>query len=460
MAHCGGGRFEPTEQSKVTTLRQELRQAIENSVMPSYVYTYPPRQVYRPLPKYVDDEIILEMLSETPNNFNLYIHFPFCKQICRFCTLFTTVGQENLLDDYIVAIGRELEHYSKALGNQKLRTIYLGGGTPSLLDDAQLQRVFALIEAYFPDSIGSCDEVCIEADPATLTLDKARLFKSLGVNRVNLGVQTFNEDELTGIGRRYVTDVSRRAIDLIRQAQIENLCVDLINGLLGQTRDAWLSSVSELAQFKPETFCIYPLTVRPATGYFQYVSTLRDFKEIYTRYDLARPMLINNGYSQETHIRFIIPGKGGYKQKEYHWEGATVLGLGAGARTYAPRIHFRNGYGSRNRTDVLRNYLANIAAQGHSRIDGFVFDPEEQIRREFALNLHKLDRGNFRMLYDQPFEKCFPTQIRALEEEGMLCAGPQKVEFTEKGLKYRDLISRLFFSARVVQLEAGYTYDD
>lgn len=202
------------------------------------------------------------------------------------------------------------------------------------------------------------------------------------------------------------------------------------------------------------------MTVRPATGYYSFADSLQNFKEIYTRYDIAQQILLENGYKQETHIRFVIPGKGGYKQKEYHWEGATVLGIGAGARTYAPGIHFRNGYSSKNRNKILGQYLEKIRSQGHSRIDGFLLNKEEQIRREFALNLHRLDAFTFEKVYKRNFHDCFPSQIKALEEEGCLSVDPNGIRFTNLGLRYRDLISRLFFSQTASNLEDEYLYND
>ncbi len=452
--------FAPINQIEVTDLKHQLREAIESNIQPSYVYTYPPRQTYRQLPEVENEDFISQALLQTPNNFNLYLHFPFCKQICSYCNLFVVAGKEDLIDEYIDALAAELSYYAKKLGSQKLRTVYLGGGTPSILNEQQLSRVLSTIEVHFPGFRDSCDEICIEAAPDTIDYRKAQFFRKLGITRVNLGIQTLQDIELSGIGRKHSSDLCLNAISLLKESGLANLCADLINGLLGQTKKSWEESVSKLVKMKPETVCIYPLVVRPATGYHKYRADLISPKEIYDKYDIAWKILQNKGYVQETNVRFVIPGKGAYKQIEYHWEGATILGLGAGARTYAPSIHFRNGYSSKTRNKILSQYFTNIENKGHSRVDGISLDSLEQIRREFVLNLHRLNTVAFESTHGRTFHSCFPSQIQALSEEGILEVNDQKVNFTNKGHKYRDLTSRLFFSERVMELEEEYMYND
>lgn len=243
--------FTPLDKETVFDVRKRLREAIDNSFMPTYVYTYPPRQTYRNLPEDLSDNFIKEEISGTPNNFNLYLHIPFCKQVCQYCNLFTVIGQENLIEEYIQAISAEIDYYAKWLDRQRVRTVYFGGGTPSLITDRHLERLFETIEKNFPGFNVTSDEICIEAAPDTITLEKVRQFQALGINRINLGVQSFCDYELKSIGRTYSSDVCRHGVDIIKNIGIENLCVDLINGLLGQTREGWKKSVSELVTMKP-----------------------------------------------------------------------------------------------------------------------------------------------------------------------------------------------------------------
>jgi oxygen-independent coproporphyrinogen-3 oxidase len=441
-------------------IRQHLHHGLASHELPSYVYTYPPRQTYRNIIDLHNREWTFSHLVDTPGNFSLYFHFPFCKQICSYCNLFA-VGHsdESILDDYIAALGTELEYYRPVFQGVRPRTVFLGGGTPSLLSPKQLERLFAKVDEYLPDFRSTCEEICLEAAPDTVTRSHFSAFKDLGINRVNLGIQSLADDELTNIGRLHSNRVCRDAIDALQLLQFDNLVLDLINGLLDQSRASWLASVREVAALHPETTCTYFLKVRPATGVFNHRGGLCDTEELYYRYEEAREILKAGGYEQETNIRYRIPGRGGYKQKVYHWSGATILGLGAGARTYTPRLHFRNGYSAKARTATLRRYLANIREVGHSREDGFLFSPDEEIRRFFVLNIHDANKNTFSVRHGLPFDQCFQNIRRVLIDEAMLIDDSDSVHLTPLGFKYRDLICWLFFSEEVAELEASYSYD-
>lgn len=437
----------------------EFETKFNNSVLPSYIYTYPLRQSYRPILEYLDDEVFIETtLNKTPDNFNLYIHFPFCKQICSFCNLFAVVGDINSFDDYINLIEKELDYYSNLLTVSKIRTVYLGGGTPSLMNAKQIERVLNLIDKKFPNYRDYCDEICLEVDPSTINYEKALALKNMGINRMNLGIQTFSKSELDGIGRRYIPKVCEDAIISIKKAGVPNLSVDLINGLLNQTDESWVESLKHTLSFNPETICLYHLVVRPTTGFYKIKDNLMKSEKTYHRYDLGYELLMKKGYLQETNVRFALPKIGGYKQIEYHWEGATVLGIGAGARTYATDIHYVNGYSSKNRKKVFKQYCDNIKNKSHSRALGYHMTKEEQIRREFVLNLHRFDIKIFEKKHAVKFHSYFNDYISYLDSEKFINVTNDKISFSPKGFKYRDLISSFFISDNVCRLFEDYNY--
>jgi oxygen-independent coproporphyrinogen III oxidase len=450
--------LEVSSDIETETLRDTFLNSIKNNTLPSYVYTYPLRQSYRPLEILDNDLFIQKALLQTPDNFNLYLHFPFCKQICNFCNLFSVANTESLINEYIETLKIELDYYTKLIGKQEIKTIYFGGGTPSLLSIKQLERVLEILSIYFPDYKRTCVELCIEVDPSTVNCDKVQALKSLGFNRVNIGVQSFDNKEISNIGRRYGSNVCSEAIELFKNVGIENICVDLIYGLYGQTTEEWTRSVDFALSYMPETVCIYSLVVRPTTGFSNKEYLLPDAKERYKRYDIAYKKLIEKGYQQETNVRFIQPQKGGYKQIEYHWKGATVLGIGAGARTYSTNIHYVNGYSTTQRSQVLSEYLENVREKGHNRKYGYVLNVEEQIRREFVLNLHNLNSILFFKKYGKSYWDCFPKELEVLISEGFAFDNGDSISFSPKGYKYRDLISQFFISENVKSLFENYSY--
>jgi oxygen-independent coproporphyrinogen-3 oxidase len=251
------------------TSSSTLAGLIESQVHGDYVYMYPPRQAYRP---FTDDVRRLpELISGSLARFddlNLYVHVPFCRQICSFCNLYAVSGNGRELDGYVDAVVAEAERYAGDTDRKTVRTLYLGGGTPSILTAAQLGRLVTSLLGLFatrPDDIPP--ETALEVDPATVDARKLRDIRAAGINRINLGYQSMVRDEVVGIGRDRPFEAG---LDLLGQALdvgFDNVCVDLIYGLEGQTDENWRRSVSQVAAIGPPTVCAYALTLRPFTGY-------------------------------------------------------------------------------------------------------------------------------------------------------------------------------------------------
>src|SRR6185437_5032303 len=177
----------------------------------------------------------------------IYVQVPFCQTKCTYCNFHTGV----------VAACREIAE-SRALRDVTVDTIYLGGGTPSLLDPADLGRVMDAIRKNYSCAL---DEVTLEADPETITVDKAAAWLDAGINRVSMGVQSLNDEELRATGRMHRREDVYRAMEILRAAGFRNISMDLIAGLPHQTRATWEASVGELIALRPEHISIYLLEV-------------------------------------------------------------------------------------------------------------------------------------------------------------------------------------------------------
>ncbi len=432
---------------------------ISAGAMPDYVYSYPPRQAFRPLGELVENETFtLNAIASAPTNFNLYLHFPFCRQICGFCNLFAVAGSlEASIHQYLTTISEELRSYSRALPALHARTLYLGGGTPSLLSARQIQSVLNEVENCFPGAWTKTEELCIEVAPDTLDKEKCRALVSLGFTRVSLGAQTLDENELATVGRRYLTAITRNAADLALHSGIRDVCIDLINGLPGQTRQSWTSSVKEIIALRPPTVCTYNLTSRPATAFHSLGLGPPQAAERYFRYKIAQDLLLAAGYEQETNVRYVIPGVGGYKQKVRHWAGGTILGIGAGARTYTPTLHYHNGYSARRRREVLLAYIHNVANSGHSREEGIILDEDERIRQQLILTCHNLPVGALRSNQNSEYEE-ISELFDWLISTGHAELRDGRIQFSPRGFVYRDVIAHALFSERVRQLVIEHDY--
>jgi oxygen-independent coproporphyrinogen-3 oxidase len=443
------------------TSSSTLAGLIESQVHGDYVYMYPPRQAYRP---FTDDVRRLpELISGSLARFddlNLYVHVPFCRQICSFCNLYAVSGNGRELDGYVDAVVAEAERYAGDTDRKTVRTLYLGGGTPSILTAAQLGRLVTSLLGLFatrPDDIPP--ETALEVDPATVDARKLRDIRAAGINRINLGYQSMVRDEVVGIGRDRPFEAG---LDLLGQALdvgFDNVCVDLIYGLEGQTDENWRRSVSQVAAIGPPTVCAYALTLRPFTGYSRRGYAELDGVVLYRRYDIADEILRSAGYRRENHVRWVRDG-GGYVQKVNHWSLRNVLGLGAGARSYLWDVDLRNGYSVRSRTRPLRDYLRRVSVGSSPVTDGYVMTPAERSRKAVLLNLVSLDRAWFADLVGGDPVEVFANEFAVLRELGLCTVDPSRIALTDDGVKYRDLIAQSLFSAEVRERVRSFDYSE
>ncbi|MFI5332047.1 MAG: coproporphyrinogen-III oxidase family protein, partial [Desulfobaccales bacterium] len=186
----------------------------------------------------------------------LYIHIPFCKTKCPYCD-FCSITSPDLIPAYLEALEKEAQLYQGSFA--AFDSLYLGGGTPSLLDAEQLTALVKNLRRHFafaPDT-----EFTLEANPDDITTEKLRLFRDLGINRLSLGAQSFDENELVFLQRRHTARQTRQAIELIRTAGFRNLGLDLMYGLPGQSPDTWLQTLETALSFTPEHLSCYQLTV-------------------------------------------------------------------------------------------------------------------------------------------------------------------------------------------------------
>lgn len=424
---------------------------IARQVHADYVYMYPPRQAYRPLTD--DEQCRLPGIVSTSlrrfDDLNLYVHVPFCRQICDFCNLFAVHGGGRDLDDYVDAVITEAKYYASLADRKSIATLYLGGGTPSILSAAQLSRLITSLLTIFsttPHDIPP--ETALEVDPATVDKGKLHDIRAAGINRINLGVQSMVQDEMVQLGRNRPATAGRELLEQALGVGFRNVCVDLIYGLAGQTDDNWRSSVLQVADIGPPTVCAYPLTLRPFTGYSRRGYSTLDGATLYRRYDIADEILRTAGYRRENHVRWVRDN-GGYIQKVNHWAMRNVLGLGAGARSYLWHIDLRNGYSVRSRERPLRNYLEAVGKGRIPVTGGYPMTVDERARKAVILNLVSLDRAWYTGLIGADPVDLFPAAFVTLNDLGLCTVDQRRVALTADGVKYRDLIAQTLFSTTV-----------
>jgi oxygen-independent coproporphyrinogen-3 oxidase len=442
--------------------RIELERLIKEQVQGDYIYMYPPRQAYRSMDAQSLDTLIRSSLETTiAEPVNLYLHFPFCRQICSFCNLYTapTNGRGDQFAQYVEMLAKDLRWWKPLVAGRRIETIYLGGGTPSLLAAAELDRCLEHLEEQLEFSRDDVNEVALEVAPDSVDAPKLKDFASIGITRVNLGLQTSSDEGLRQIGRRHGYSLARARIEDALCAGFDNICVDLIYGLPQQSLDDWHTTLSRVKELGPPTVCAYPLTLRPNTGFMRRGVTVQG-RDQYVKYDLAREVLGSAGYEQETHVRYIVPSKGGYLQKKNHWAGQDVVGLGAGARGYLRYCDYRNGYSIVRRREALEQYKRRIQEGKHAFTEGISLSHDERMRRRVILGLLRLDLDSFTKDFDADVLAVFSDDFAELSRLGLAQVSEGILELTELGRKYRDLIVQRFFSRSVWNRISEFDYQE
>lgn len=259
---------------------------------------------------------------------HLYIHIPFCLQICPYCSFYKDIAGPGKADPLVDAIIREAELFG---GHCAPETIFIGGGTPTALSVSQLERLFTGLKRYLDFS--EVAEFTIEMNPATVTRLKADLLSKFGVNRVSMGVQSWNPDLLTVLGRVHDAEQVRKSFSILRAAGYDNLNLDLIYGVPGQTLAQWEDSLQQTIGLQPDHISAYCLTYEEDTEYFDRLHR-GEFRENADQdaafFERGVEMLSPAGYAQYEISNYAKPGRA-CRHNIAYWEGADYLGLGPSA---------------------------------------------------------------------------------------------------------------------------------
>ncbi len=279
---------------------------------------------------------------------SVYIHVPFCRSKCAYCDFFSVIRHDDA-EKIAKAIAQE---YDMRRGEvpMPVNTVYIGGGTPSVLSAEMLR------EMLVPIPLGCVEEFTIEVNPDDVTEQKAHMWKELGINRVSMGVQSFVDSELKVVGRRHSAEDARKACRTLRAAGFDNISLDLIYGLPGQTTDSWKYSLDSLVEIHPEHFSAYLLSYEPRT---RLASMLKAGKiteatddEVEQRYQMLCAVAADAGYEHYEISNFALPGRKAVHNSGY-WTGVPYLGLG-------PAAHSFDGALRRFNPPSIGEYLASV----------------------------------------------------------------------------------------------------
>lgn len=426
----------------------DLSRFLEQGPYQSYAYAYPHKTSYRPFDEPRDLSDV--WANEDQSALFLYMHIPFCEMRCGFCNLFTMAqAKDELQDAYMDTLERQVLAARAQLPDADFARIAIGGGTPTILTDAQLTRLFDLVEA-----IGARPQnlpVSIEMSPETITPSKLAILKDRGVTRASIGIQSFLEEETKAVRRAQSPAVAHAALEMMRNAGFQTLNLDLIYGMAGQTQESFTTSIDEALKHSPEEIYLYPLYVRPLTGLGKSKSAWDDHR--INLYRHGREVLLQSGYEQVSMRMFRRTNAPEDVGPVYCCQSDGMLGIGVGARSYTSNVHYCTEYavGRSSVKGIIQNFVERDS-QTLAQVDyGIELTVEERKRRYLILSLlsHEglTDEGYATQFRSQPMDD-FPELIQLIE--GRLAQKSNSVmRLTPQGLEWSDAIGPWLFSDEV-----------
>jgi len=368
----------------------------------------------------------------------LYIHIPFCQSKCAYCDFFS-ITDLSLVSDWLAALEKEARSYQPRFG--AFDTLYLGGGTPSLLAAPQITALMDCLRRYFsffPDT-----EVTLEANPDDLTSEKLMLYKDLGVNRLSVGVQSFNDRELAFLGRRHTARQTVEALGAARAAGFANLSLDLIYGLPGQTLEGWRKTLEQALSFNPEHLSCYQLTYEPDTplGRRKARGEVAPATEEEERafFLFTSRFLEEGGYRHYEISNFARQGEAGSepcysRHNRKYWRHIPYLGLGPGAHSYQNGARWWN-------VSSVKQYGQDLE-QGRTPVAASETLSEEQLLLEVLyLGLRTRDGVPLDLLRRTPGGE---NSLSELQESGLIRVRQGRAAPTRRGFLLADRLALEF----------------
>jgi len=318
-----------------------------------------------------------------------YIQVPFCQSKCTYCNFHTGVVSRERYQPYVNAVCKEIAATAREYPQAVIDTVYVGGGTPSLLEPAALAKILETLRASFRTDLA---EVTLEADPETISPVKAQAWRAAGFDRISLGAQSFHDRELKAAGRMHRREDIFRAVDVLREAELRNISMDLIAGPAHQTSESWEESVSQLLRVYPEHVSIYMLELDErsrlgkealAGGKRYSAGAIPDDDTIADCYESAVKRLADAGYEHYEISNWALPARRSLHNLKY-WRREPYLGFGAGAHSFEGSSRWANIH------DPAR-YVVYIEQGSSTREQADIVMPWQALAEEFFLGLRQIE---------------------------------------------------------------------
>lgn len=357
----------------------------------------------------------------------IYVHIPFCKKRCSYCNFYSTTLLSHI-DKYVGCICDEAAAKKDFLNNNPVKTIYFGGGTPSLLNYEQINRIYNTLVSFY--NTENLNEFTIECNPDDLNAEYIEELKKTAINRISIGIQSFDDRLLEFINRRHTSNAAINAVKMLKNSGFDNISIDLIYGIPGQSEESWKESVRQAIELDVQHISAYNLSFEEEAPIYKYIDSAPDDDTCLNMYKYLCSQLFNAGFEHYEISNFAKKSFRSQHNNSY-WTGYTYLGLGAGAHSYDGKRRFWNKdiqlIGNTLKWETENEYLS-----------------EKDIFNELIITSLRTKEGVSTEKIDKKFINHFYKIADKYISERLLKSDNEWVSLTEKGIFISDSIIRDF----------------
>lgn len=373
---------------------------------------------------------------------SLYVHIPWCVRKCPYCDFNSHEARDALPEDqYVDALIADLEAALPLIWGRKIYTIFFGGGTPSIFRADSIEKIISAVRARVPLALEA--EITLEANPGTFEAEKFSAFRAAGINRLSIGIQSFNPAHLKALGRIHDDQQARHAIEIARK-DFDNFNLDLMYGLPQQTPQDALADIETALEFSPPHLSVYHLTLEPNTYFHRYPPALPDDDAAAAMQAAIEARLAGAGYRHYETSAFALPGRQARHNMNY-WTFADYLGIGAGAHS---KLSFPARILRQMRFKQPKQYLQSVAA-GNAVQEEHEVDVRD-IGFEFMMNALRLTGGFPLVLFEERAGIALNAVLKELDEaerRGLIERDHARVQPTALGRRFLNDLLQIFLPA-------------
>lgn len=373
--------------------------------------------------------------NDSKKPLSIYVHIPFCIKKCSYCDFLSFFSDEVMQEQYVHALLLEIKHWGEVLKGQYtyLSSVYIGGGTPSILKLKLIRKILGQIQESFSDFIKT--EISIEINPGTLTKEKAEEYKRAGINRLSIGLQSTSDKDLKLLGRVHTFEQFLAGYLLAREAGFSNINIDMMASLPGQSVTEYEKGLLKIAGLNPEHISAYSLIIEEDTPFYKayadHPELLPTEEEDRKMYEITKAILCEKGYERYEISNYAKPSYE-CRHNQVYWERGEYLGVGLGSSSFLNHIRYKN-------TDNMEKYFQ----LKEKRVEEIVLTKEDEMSEFMFLGLRQckgIVKKTFQKEFGVAVEECFGQIINKYEKLNLMKINAERVWLTDKGIDVSNVI--------------------